>query len=69
MRERVCGRVCGRVAWPRDGAAVPLMSTSRRRLAVGLVAFSFVPVGEQTVGIPANDPTKVPVTNFVKVLD
>ena len=38
-------------------------------LAVGLVAFSFVPVGEQTVGIPANDPTKVPVTNFVKVLD
>ncbi|KAH8043605.1 hypothetical protein JL722_15118 [Aureococcus anophagefferens] len=36
-------------------------------LAVGLVAFSFVPVGEQTVGIP-DDPTKVPVTG-VKVLD
>ena len=32
-----------------------------------LIAFAFVPTGKQDVGIPANDPTKVPITNFVKI--
>ena len=38
-------------------------------LAVALAAFSQVPLGKQDVSIPANDPSRVPVTNFVKVLD
>ena len=38
-------------------------------LVLFLAAFSFVPVGDQGVGIPSNDPTKVPVTNFVKIVD
>ena len=38
-------------------------------LAVALAAFSQVPLGKQDVSIPANDPSRVPVSNFVKVLD
>ena len=39
------------------------------RGAGALAAFSQVPLGKQDVSIPANDPSRVPVTNFVKVLD
>jgi len=38
-------------------------------LVVALAAFSQVPLGDPSVSIPANDPTRVPVTNFVKILD
>ena len=38
-------------------------------LLIGLLAFAQIPVGDQNVSIPANDPSKVPITNFVKILD
>ena len=47
----------------------PTHGRAYNNLAVALAAFSQVPLGKQDVSIPANDPSRVPVTNFVKVLD
>ena len=56
---------------PRPGTGGPGLGAALKgaALAVALAAFSQVPLGKQDVSIPANDPSRVPVTNFVKVLD
>ena len=55
---------------PDEGGG-PGLGAVLRGVAVAalLAAFAMVPLGKQDVSIPANDPTRVPVTNFVKVQD
>ena len=51
---------------PGLGAALANVGKALALVAL-LAAFSQVPLGKQDVSIPANDPTKVPITNFVKI--
>ena len=49
------------------GGGGPVGGLAKAAGLAALAAFALVPVGDQTVGIPANDATRVPVTNFKRV--